>query len=153
MYHSSCTKLTNISNHLFWIFFNSFDTIITCCEGVLWNGDKEIKGSSLTLNRLRECGKQIFFFTNNSMRTREEVVAHAKHLGIMIHEVNMRKFIYNNYIMCIIHLHFRMKLFLVHFLLPYTSETEILIRQLMLQDHEDLVMNWKLSELPTQELG
>ncbi|XP_045479391.1 glycerol-3-phosphate phosphatase-like [Harmonia axyridis] len=86
MYHSSCTELTNISNHVFWRFFNSFDTVITCCEGVLWNADKEIKGSPATLNRLREIGKQIFFFTNNSMRTRKEVVEHAEKLGIIIHE-------------------------------------------------------------------
>ncbi|XP_044748300.1 glycerol-3-phosphate phosphatase-like isoform X2 [Coccinella septempunctata] len=86
MYHSSCTELTNISNHIFWRFFNSFDTVLTCCEGVLWNSDKEIKGSSVTLNRLRECGKQIFFFTNNTLRTREEVVSHAEKLGFVIHK-------------------------------------------------------------------
>ncbi|KAL3266944.1 hypothetical protein HHI36_011094 [Cryptolaemus montrouzieri] len=86
MYYLSCTNLLNLSKQAFWRYLHTFDTVLTSCEGVLWNDDREIKGSAATLNRLREIGKQIFFITNNSRRTREEVVRHAEKMGFIIHK-------------------------------------------------------------------
>ncbi|KAK9876687.1 hypothetical protein WA026_014066 [Henosepilachna vigintioctopunctata] len=86
MYNLSCTDFLSLTKLEFWRFCNSIDTVLTSCEGVLWKNEKEIKGSSATLNRLREIGKQIFFITNNSMTTRDEFVKRAQNFGFILHK-------------------------------------------------------------------
>lgn len=77
----SLTNLTKVTKEDISKFLNSFDTILTDCDGVLWVENEAIKGSPETLNKLRELGKKIFFVTNNSTKVRDEFVTKAKKLG------------------------------------------------------------------------
>lgn len=49
-------------------FVASFDTVMTDCDGVLWNSAGAIKGSPDVVNKFREMGKRVFFCTNNSTK-------------------------------------------------------------------------------------
>lgn len=49
--------------------------------GVLWFENDVIKNSELTMNRFRELGKRVFYVTNNSTKTREELVKKCEKLG------------------------------------------------------------------------
>ncbi|XP_071447581.1 glycerol-3-phosphate phosphatase-like [Hetaerina americana] len=55
-------------------FIESFDTVLTDCDGVLWVENNAIDGSPATINRLAELGKKIFYVTNNSTRERQDYV-------------------------------------------------------------------------------
>lgn len=62
-----------------WI--NSFDTVMTDCDGVLWVGAEAIKGSPEVIRRFRELGKRVFYVTNNSTKHRREYKAKVDKLG------------------------------------------------------------------------
>ncbi|KAL0268163.1 UNVERIFIED_CONTAM: hypothetical protein PYX00_010214 [Menopon gallinae] len=62
-------------------FINSFDTIFTDCDGVLWVENRVIENSEKTLNRMRQLGKNVYYITNNSTKTREEFVKKCQNLG------------------------------------------------------------------------
>lgn len=62
-------------------FLDSFDTVLSDCDGVLWFENDVIKNSDLTMNRFRELGKRVFYVTNNSTKTREELVKKCEKLG------------------------------------------------------------------------
>ncbi|XP_042876222.1 glycerol-3-phosphate phosphatase-like isoform X2 [Penaeus japonicus] len=53
-------------------FLNSFDNVLTDCDGVLWRGDDIIGRSNEALSLIRSLGKKILYITNNSTKTREE---------------------------------------------------------------------------------
>ncbi|XP_046742252.1 glycerol-3-phosphate phosphatase-like [Diprion similis] len=47
-------------------FLDSFDTILSDCDGVLWNCHTPIPGALATLKELQDMGKNIYFVSNNS---------------------------------------------------------------------------------------
>lgn len=62
-------------------FLNSFDYVLTDCDGVLWIGQDAIPGSPETINALKRLGKKVFYVTNNSTRGREEYLKKCLSLG------------------------------------------------------------------------
>lgn len=49
--------------------------------GVLWIWSEIISGSPQAINRLKEIGKKIFYVTNNSTKTREELYKKSQDMG------------------------------------------------------------------------
>jgi len=62
-----------------WV--NSFDTVMTDCDGVLWVGADPIPGSPDVIQRLRQLGKRVFYVTNNSTKHRREYKTKVDKLG------------------------------------------------------------------------
>ncbi|XP_014483355.1 PREDICTED: phosphoglycolate phosphatase-like [Dinoponera quadriceps] len=61
-------------------FLNSFDTILTDCDGVLWLHTTPLPNASDVLNLFRKLGKRIFYVTNNSTKTRDELIEKCRNL-------------------------------------------------------------------------
>lgn len=80
----SVTNLLKLSAAKQKNFLNSFDTVLTDCDGVLWIIRDVIPGSPEALNGLRNIGKKIFFVTNNCMTERKKIVHHATDIGYVI---------------------------------------------------------------------
>lgn len=72
----------------FSIVHNSFVCVLLR-PGVLWVHNNPIDGSPAVINRLKELGKQVFFVTNNSTKTRQEFAAKAAQLQFDITEPNI----------------------------------------------------------------
>ncbi|KAK5643116.1 hypothetical protein RI129_006961 [Pyrocoelia pectoralis] len=81
MYTRTCSKLSKLSTNEIEQFLNSFDTVLTDCDGVLWLDNIVIDKANLVMNKLRDCGKKIFYITNNSTKLREEFVKKSTKLG------------------------------------------------------------------------
>ncbi|XP_066949028.1 glycerol-3-phosphate phosphatase isoform X1 [Macrobrachium rosenbergii] len=64
-------------------FLDSFDNVLTDCDGVLWAGDMIIGQAHEALNKLRALGKKVFYVTNNSTKSREEYVEKCRGLGFV----------------------------------------------------------------------
>ncbi|XP_068240523.1 glycerol-3-phosphate phosphatase-like [Palaemon carinicauda] len=64
-------------------FLDSFDNVLTDCDGVLWTGDKIIGQANEALNKLHALGKKVFYVTNNSTKSRDEYVEKCKNLGFI----------------------------------------------------------------------
>ena len=62
-------------------FFDSFDTILTDCDGVLWHGNEPIAGSPEMVNKFRQMGKRVIFVTNNSAKSRKDFATKCHQLG------------------------------------------------------------------------
>lgn len=60
---------------------NTYTTILTDCDGVLWIEDTVIPGSPETINILKEMGKNIYYITNNSTKTREQYLKKLTKMG------------------------------------------------------------------------
>lgn len=54
-----------------------YDYFMFDCDGVLWIGTQSIPGSFDALQLLKDLGKNFYFITNASQRTRDEVVQKA----------------------------------------------------------------------------
>lgn len=61
--------------------FPKLKYVLSDCDGVLWNGDRAIEGAREFLATLRKDGKRVCFVTNNSTKTREEIVTKCQKLG------------------------------------------------------------------------
>lgn len=70
-----------------WI--KSFDIVLTDCDYVLWKSDVKLEGSDSVINRLRDMGKKIYFVTNNSTKTREDLVQKANLMNFNIKKENI----------------------------------------------------------------
>ena len=68
---------------------HDYDTFIFDCDGVIWKGDTLINGADKTLHHLWNAKKNVFFMTNNSLKTRKECVAKFDKLGIPIEPDNL----------------------------------------------------------------
>ena len=77
----SLIELDNLDEQGVVRFLSSFDTVLTDCDGVLWNGPEAIKGSPETINKLRDSGKKIIYVTNNGTKSRKEYVKKCQSLG------------------------------------------------------------------------
>jgi len=62
-------------------FLDSFDTILTDCDGVLWEGPDAIQGSPEAINLFRQAGKRVVYVTNNGTKSRREYVKKCQDLG------------------------------------------------------------------------
>lgn len=77
----SVKNLCRLSRDEVKALFNSIDTILTDCDGVLWLHTKALPGSPEVLNRFHEMGKRVFYITNNNVITREEFLIKCDKLG------------------------------------------------------------------------
>lgn len=68
------------------VFIDSFDTIITDCDGVIWNSNGAFEGAAKTLSQLSICGKTIYYVTNNSTKTRAQLLSKFQKLGFDVTE-------------------------------------------------------------------
>jgi len=76
-----CQEVSKLSDSQVADWFNSFDTVMTDCDGVLWTGAEAIPGSPDMVQRFRELGKRVFYVTNNSTKHRREYKAKVDKLG------------------------------------------------------------------------
>uniref|UniRef100_A0A6G1S8L7 Phosphoglycolate phosphatase n=1 Tax=Aceria tosichella TaxID=561515 RepID=A0A6G1S8L7_9ACAR len=66
-------------------FIDSFDTVVTDCDGVLYINNDPIDGVAKALNGLRRKGKKIIFATNNSTKNRVQFLQKLRKLGYEAH--------------------------------------------------------------------
>jgi len=76
-----CQEVRSMSDDEVKSWINSFDTVMTDCDGVLWVGSEPIQGSPQMINRFRELGKRVFYVTNNSTKHRKEYKTKLDKLG------------------------------------------------------------------------
>ncbi|CAG9319415.1 unnamed protein product [Blepharisma stoltei] len=58
-----------------------YDVFIFDCDGVLWKGPSSIAGSFESLQRLHSLGKKLYFLTNNSSKTPEDLLSQLGSYG------------------------------------------------------------------------
>jgi len=61
-----------------------YDTFIFDCDGVLWRGADKIPGASDTVKKLMDMGKNVYFVTNNSTKSRKQYVSKIQKHAIPI---------------------------------------------------------------------
>ncbi|XP_045450794.1 glycerol-3-phosphate phosphatase-like [Melitaea cinxia] len=83
MFKSAIFNLQEASKDQVKEFLNSFDTVLSDCDGVLWINNNAIPGSAEAMNFFRNLGKKIFYVTNNSTKTRSEFALKAQQLGFI----------------------------------------------------------------------
>ncbi|KAH8421127.1 hypothetical protein KR222_006735, partial [Zaprionus bogoriensis] len=62
-------------------FIDSFDQLITDCDGVVWLLVGWIPGTGEAINALKDAGKSVKFVSNNSFRTDEQYMEKFDHIG------------------------------------------------------------------------
>ena len=104
----ACQDLASMSPTEVKTFFDSYDTVLTDCDGVLWKGkfttlihiffrsfpiniinfinffkkgNNPIEGSPEMIHKFREMGKRVIYVTNNSTKTRKDYVKKCADLG------------------------------------------------------------------------
>ncbi|XP_053680753.1 glycerol-3-phosphate phosphatase-like [Anopheles nili] len=78
------TNLASLSQAEIKTWIDSFDTVLTDCDGVIWVDNNPLPGAPDVINKFIACGKQLFFVTNNSTKTRPEFVEKAVRLGFNV---------------------------------------------------------------------
>lgn len=66
-----------------------YDSFIFDCDGVLWKGNELIEGADATIRALQAMQKNVFFMTNNSLKTRKDCILKFKQFGIDIEDDQM----------------------------------------------------------------
>lgn len=84
MYENSGTNLASLSTTQIKDWLNSFDTVLTDCDGVIWMDDNPLPEAPRVVNKFIENGKKLFFVTNNSTKTRPEFVTKSVKLGFNV---------------------------------------------------------------------
>ena len=77
----ACQDVASMSEMDIKSFFDSFDTVLTDCDGVLWKGNCPIEGSPEMIQKFRQMGKKVIFVTNNAGKTRKDYVKKCTDLG------------------------------------------------------------------------
>ncbi|KAM9425153.1 glycerol-3-phosphate phosphatase [Pholidichthys leucotaenia] len=77
----SASKCTRLNGALVKQLLDSVDSVLFDCDGVIWRGDQAIPGAPEVVNLLKERGKQVFFVTNNSTKTRRMYAGKLSALG------------------------------------------------------------------------
>ncbi|XP_013113353.1 glycerol-3-phosphate phosphatase [Stomoxys calcitrans] len=70
-------------------WLESYNVILTDCDGVLWYDDEVIAGVPETINALQAKGKKIYFVTNNGTKTRAELCEKARRMNFNIEETQI----------------------------------------------------------------
>ena len=83
-----CKEIEHLSNNEIDEFLNSFDTVLTDCDGVLWTGSHAIDGSPQVVQALRQLGKKVIYVTNNSTKSRNGYLKKVTELGFGGEEVS-----------------------------------------------------------------
>ncbi|XP_071576995.1 uncharacterized protein [Temnothorax nylanderi] len=79
---SKTKDITKFSAEQLRKFLMSFDTVMCDIDGVLWQLNKPIEGTSESLAKLQNLGKQVYLVTNNSTKTLENYIESAQHAGL-----------------------------------------------------------------------
>lgn len=61
---------------------NKVDNFLFDCDGVIWNYPNPIEGAIECINTLKSLGKKCYFVTNNSTKTREDILTNLIRMGI-----------------------------------------------------------------------
>uniref|UniRef100_A0A182FBY4 4-nitrophenylphosphatase n=1 Tax=Anopheles albimanus TaxID=7167 RepID=A0A182FBY4_ANOAL len=80
----SGTNLASLTPADVKLWLDSFDTVLTDCDGVIWVENNPLPGATDVINRFLSVGKKLFFVTNNSTKTRPEFVEKATKLGFNV---------------------------------------------------------------------
>lgn len=75
--------------------FNEYDTVLFDCDGVLWKGKSIIPGALEAVSWLKKSGKRVFFVTNNSFQTREDLVTKLRQFGF---QTNLDEILCTSYV-------------------------------------------------------
>lgn len=67
-------------------FFNSFDTVLTDCDGVLWLLNNTLPGATEVMNGFKANNKKVFFVTNNSTKSLPQFLEKFHSLGFQATE-------------------------------------------------------------------
>ncbi|XP_051172938.1 glycerol-3-phosphate phosphatase-like [Leptopilina boulardi] len=82
----SATYLKSLNNEKLREFLDSFDTVLTDCDGVLWIHLTKLHNASEVMNTFRDVGKRVFYVTNNSTKTRKEFAAKCDNMNFIAQE-------------------------------------------------------------------
>lgn len=63
---------------------DDFDTFLFDCDGVLWRGGERIPGAIEAIQRLLKLGKNVYFVTNNSSKSRKQYVTKIAKYGLSV---------------------------------------------------------------------
>lgn len=80
------TNLAELTKAEMVKWLNSFDTVLTDCDGVLWHEGVAIDLVPEAIALLKSLGKEVYFITNNSIRTGREIWKTATTIGYDIDE-------------------------------------------------------------------
>ncbi|XP_053385272.1 glycerol-3-phosphate phosphatase-like isoform X2 [Mercenaria mercenaria] len=76
------SKITHqINRGLAHEIVKQIDNFLFDCDGVLWHGAQVIPGTAEAVQKLKKLGKRIFYLTNNSSKTRAQIVEKCHKLG------------------------------------------------------------------------
>ncbi|XP_008548278.1 glycerol-3-phosphate phosphatase [Microplitis demolitor] len=82
-------NLNNLSNDELTKILDSFDTIITDCDGVLWHDNTPIAGAAEVMSAFDRLGKKVFYITNNSTKSCEEFIEKFHSLNFPANDENI----------------------------------------------------------------
>jgi phosphoglycolate phosphatase len=96
----ACQQLSQMSHEDIKTFFGSFDTVLSDCDGVLWQGPDAIPGSPEMIHKFRDMGKKVIYVTNNATKSRKEYVTKCTDLGFggVYEEIYTPSFLVTSYL-------------------------------------------------------
>ncbi|KAG2217025.1 hypothetical protein INT45_011576 [Circinella minor] len=96
-------------------FVDKFDNFLFDCDGVLWEGTQLIPGVEKAMEELRSKGKNIYFVTNNSTKSRNSFLKKLEGFGIQasLHEIFSSAFATAAYLKQVVHFPPEKKVYIV----------------------------------------
>ncbi|CAD7005848.1 unnamed protein product [Ceratitis capitata] len=89
MYKQKPKNLVNLTKGEMANWLNSFDTVLTDCDGVLWHEGVAIDGVPAAISLLKTLGKEVYFVTNNGIKTRHDIWKTAMGAGFDVPETRI----------------------------------------------------------------